>query len=363
MSYSMEGKLVIGISSGALFERSAEEELFCAEGAEAYCRYQRAHEDELLKPGCGFELIKGLLDLNGPGRGEKEAERCEGERTERGAEERNVEVILMSRNSPDLSLRIYRSIEHYGLDISRSVFVGGAPLEPYFRAFHLDLFLSSNEEDVCEAIRRGVAAGVVRKAGQAGTQERGPGRGEVRIALDADAVIFGDESEAVFQDKGLAAFERHEKSLARIPLSRGPFAGLLGKLNSLQRKLEVQAPAAEGESSGPPRIRIAVVTARSAPAHERVIRTLRDWGMCVDEAFFLGGMSKKEAVGAFAPLIYFDDQRIHTDEVALVAPTARVPGMVTDRRSKGEIYEIQQYRSGVFYGKAQPVYCTGGAGG
>lgn len=300
---SINRKMVIGVSSRALFDLTVENEIFEKQGLEAYCSYQIEHEQEILKPGPGFGLIKALLGLN-----------------EYSPEKDLVEVIIMSRNSPDTSLRVFNAIAHYGLDITRSVLVSGASLAPYLAAFHTDLFLSAYEDDVQCAIDSGIAAGIIcteHKAQvipfpAAGTQ---PEACQIRIAFDGDAVLFTDESEMIFKEKGLNAFEENEKTHAREPLAEGPFANFLKKLSDLQREL--------GTENCP--IRTALVTSRSAPAHERVIRTMRAWNVRVDEAFFLGGLDKRDVLQAFGAQIFFDDQWVHTFNAAQSVPAARVP--------------------------------------
>ncbi len=345
MAYKMDRKMVIGVSSRALFDLTAENEIFEKQGLEAYCHYQVEHEQEVLRPGPGFRLIKSLLRLNECVRGKD-----------------LIEVIIMSHNSPDTSLRVFNTIAHYGLPITRSVLASGASLAPYLEAFGTDLFLSACEADVQSAIDSGIAAGIICTDGGAECGEREEyGRrnhsgiipmpakvtsfvespaavsakpvarryplepGEIRIAFDGDAVIFTDESEAIFQEKGLNAFEENEKTHAREPLAEGPFASFLKKLSDLQREL--------GTENCP--IRTALVTSRSAPAHERVIRTMRAWNVRVDEAFFLGGLEKKDFLKAFGAQIFFDDQSVHTQSAASAVPAARVP-----YRRKGELYRL-----------------------
>jgi len=297
MAYCLDNKLVIGVSSRALFDLTVENEIFKSQGVEAYCRYQVEHEKELLMPGNGFRLIKSLLAINDlPG------------------QEGRVEVIIMSHNSPDTSLRVFHSIAHYGLNISRAVLASGASLTPYLQAFQTDLYLSADEEDVQAAINCGIAAGIIcDEAIQ--TYDEDCGVSQIRIAFDGDAVLFSDESERIFQTNGLEAFEENERQLADHPMEAGPFAKFLKTLSDIQREFPAeQAP-----------IRTALVTARSAPAHERVIRTLRAWNVRIDEAFFLGGITKRDVLKAFGAHIFFDDQAVHTRSAAEVVPAARVP--------------------------------------
>ncbi len=327
--------MVIGVSSRALFDLSIENEIFENRGVKAYCDYQVAHEQEILKPGPGFRLIQSLLQLN------------------EYVEEKNlVEVIVMSRNSPDTSLRVFNSIKHYRLPITRAVLVSGASLAPYLAAFHTDLFLSAYEDDVQSAIDSGIAAGIIctenvvpfqgggaisnkqtdEPSMEYGAQEKIP---QIRIAFDGDAVLFSDESEQIYKAKGLHAFEENEAQNAGCPLEEGPFASFLRKLSDLQKQL--------GTENCP--IRTALVTARCAPAHERVIRTLRAWNVRVDEAFFLGGLEKKEVLRAFGAQIFFDDQSLHTVNAAQAVPAARVPYRQVRKRDKFTD-EISAYRTG-----------------
>lgn len=299
MGYKLDQKMVIGISSRALFDLTVENEIFETKGLEAYCRYQVEHEQEPLKPGPGFRLVQSLLRLN---------EYCE--------KEELVEVIVMSRNSPDTSLRVFNSIKHYKLPITRAVLVSGASLAPYLNAFQTDLFLSAYEDDVQCAIDSGIAAGIIcTEHNVVPFQSKELTAGSIRIAFDGDAVVFSDESEQIYKTEGLRAFEENEEENAGNPLAEGPFAHFLKKLSDLQTQLGVENCP----------IRTALVTARSAPAHERVIRTLRAWNVRVDEAFFLGGLEKKEVLRAFGAQIFFDDQTIHTINAAQAVPAARVP--------------------------------------
>ncbi|MBQ8592475.1 MAG: 5'-nucleotidase [Lachnospiraceae bacterium] len=296
MAYSLENKLVIGVSSRALFDLTKENEIFETKGVEAYCQYQVAHENEVLRPGPGFALIQALLKLND----------LKGKRD-------TVEVIVMSRNSADTSLRVFNSIAHYGLNITRAVLASGASLAPYLNAFKTDLFLSAYEDDVQSAIDSNIAAGIICCEGihTYGHKDKK----QIRIAFDGDAVLFADESEHIFKERGLKAFEENEQRNAANPLPEGPFAKFLKIISDLQREFPVEEVP----------IRTALVTSRSAPAHERVIRTLRAWNVRIDEAFFLGGIAKKDILEAFGADIFFDDQAVHTEPAAEVVPAARVP--------------------------------------
>ncbi len=294
MPYDLSKYLVIGISSRALFDLSSENEIYEKEGLEAYSKYQIAHEDDILKPGTGFPLIKALLKLN-----------------EKIPLKRKSEVIIMSRNSTDTSLRIFNSIEYYGLDIQRAALTGGVPLAPYLNAFNIDLFLSASEEDVQAAINTNIAAGLLYSY----PEDYQADIEQIRIAFDGDAVLFSEESELIYQEKGLEEFLKHEKQNARKTLPEGPFAKLLKTLSYIQNEADFDKP----------QIRTALVTARSSPAHERVIRTLREWNVRIDEAFFLGGVSKSEILKAFKAHLFFDDQDVYCAPASKSVPVARVP--------------------------------------
>ena len=295
MPYDLSNYLVIGVSSRALFELSEEHKIFKTQGLEAYSKYQIENENLILKPGIAFSLIKRILQLNQLVRGK-----------------RKTEVIIMSRNNANTSLRIFNSIEHYGLDISRAALTSGRPLAPYLKAFDVDLFLSTDEKDVQAAVDAGIAAGLIYQTDT--SYEDGP-TPEIRIAFDGDAVLFSEESEQIYQSQGLEAFLEHEKRNAEKPLPEGPFAKLLKTLSYLQKQFSTE--------DNP--IRTALVTARNSPAHKRVILTLRHWGVRIDEAFFLGGAPKDGVLKAFGAHIFFDDQDIHLKGSSKVVPSAKVP--------------------------------------
>ena len=295
MPYDLTHPLVIGISSRALFDLEAENRIFEQEGLAAYTQYQLEHEKDILPQGSGFQLVQAFLRLN------------EGE-------ERQVEVIILSRNSPDTSLRIFSSVERYGLDITRAALVGGADVTPYLRSFHTDLFLSAYGPDVKRAVDDGIAAGqILTGVSHSDAETRVD---QIRIAFDGDAVLFNAEAERVFQHNGLEAFTRHEQDKAQVPLKKGPFANFLMTLSNIQAHFPDREEAP---------IRTALVTSRNARALERPLRTLRDWGVRVDEAFFLGGVSKKEVLASFGAHIFFDDQQVHADPASEVVPSALVP--------------------------------------
>jgi len=293
MGLDLSDVLVIGISSRALFDLETSNAVYENEGLEAYKAYQLANETKPLEKGTAFSVVEALLRLN------------------ELSNKKLVEVIVMSRNSPDTGLRVFNSINSYGLDISRAAFSGGKSLSPYLSAFKVDLFLSKSDEDVQAAVDSGVAAATL----YAPPSDHIGETSEIRIAFDADAVLFSEESEHIYKTQGLEAFLEHEKSHVNTPMKEGPFAKLLMTLSYLQTHFaKEQSP-----------VRIAIVTARNSPAHERVVQTLRTWGVSVDEAFFLGGLSKDEILSAFNAHIFFDDQDDHLKDASKVVPSAKVP--------------------------------------
>lgn len=295
MALLLDDKLVVGVSSRALFDLEEENRIFEEQGLEAYSAFQLEHENDVLKPGTAFPLIKALHNLNQEGR-------------------YSTEIIIMSKNSADTSLRIFNSIHHYGLNISRAALVSGASIAPYLSAFRTDLFLSASEADVQEAINANFAAGLICSHTEFPID---PDReiDQIRIAFDGDAVLFSDEAERIYQQQGLEAFTAHEHENAARPLPEGPFAKLLKTISMIQKDFPKETSP----------IRTALVTSRNAPAHERVVRTLRAWNVRIDEAFFLGGIQKGDILQAFRANIFFDDQKVHTDAASRVVPAARVP--------------------------------------
>jgi 5'-nucleotidase len=293
-------KLVIAISSRALFNLDDSHKVYIEEGLEAYARYQVEREDEVLAPGDAFPMVQKLLRLN----------------ESLGGEPR-VEVILLSRNSADTGLRVFNSIEHYGLNITRAAFCSGSSPYRYISAFGCHLFLSTDGEDVRHALEHGVAAATLMASNSKTDHED-----ELRFAFDGDAVLFSDEAEQVFKRQGLSAFSESEKASAKTPLSGGPFKAFLAALHGLQSEFtEDQCP-----------IRTALVTARSAPAHERVIRTLRAWNIRIDESLFLGGLSKGAFLKAYGADVFFDDQQMHCDSASEHVATGHVPHGIANER-------------------------------
>lgn len=296
MPYSLSGKLVIGISSRALFDLDEADEIFRTHGLAEYRQFQREHEDDVLEPGTAMPLIRGLLAIDAP---------------QTPDADRLVEIIVLSRNDADSAMRLFNSIEAHGLGIVRGAFTSGRDPWPYLRPLECALFLSANADDVFQARAQGFpAALVLPRPGETPNSDVG----EVRIAFDGDAVLFDEGSELLFQRDGLEAFQDHESMRAAEPLSPGPFAPFLLALKHIQDRF----PA--GRSP----IRTALVTARGAPAHRRVVSTLRAWGVRMDETFFLGGMAKAPVLAALRPHIYFDDQLGHLRDAQQLVPSAHV---------------------------------------
>ena len=293
---SVDLPLVVGVSTRAIFDLEDEHRVFVRDGEGAYSALQRQSEAKTPGPGCAFELVNRLLALNPPGA-------------------KLVEAVLLSRNSPDVALRAFRSCERHGLAIAEGSFTSGRSLAPFLDAWRVDLFLSKDEDDVRAAVEAGTAAAIL---GSIPPERRSENSDEVHFALDGDAVTFGGESEAIFRERGLEVFERHERRSARTPLTRGPFGGaLLLKLVELRRRCL--------RSDGTSRVRITMVTARAAPAHERVIRTLRSWDTLFDEIHFIGHRGKAPFLAAAGAQIFFDDRKAHVEAASRFVPAGRVP--------------------------------------
>ena len=303
MPATLQDQLVVAISSRALFDFEEENRLFEAGDAAAYMQMQLERIDVPAPPGVAFSLVRKLLAFN-------------------SAERQRVEVVILSRNDPASGMRVFRSAQSAGIALERGVFTQGRDPFGYLRPLGAHLFLSANEADVRQALSIGFPAARV-AVGSARAGENHPH--EVRIAFDGDAVLFADEAEQVFQKKGLAAFQAHEKRKAELPLPDGPFKPLLAALHRLQ----------QAGGSGM-RLRTALVTARSAPAHERAIRTLMHWGVGVDEAMFLGGLPKGEFLREFEPDFFFDDQTGHIEHAARHVPAGHVAAGVTNSTGGAE---------------------------
>ncbi len=301
MAATLDGRLVVAISSRALFDFEEENKVFehghGPHKDRAYMKLQLDKLDKPAKPGVAFSMVKKLLAFN-----DTQAQR--------------VEVVILSRNDPVSGMRVFRSAQHYGLPIERGAFTRGQSPWRYLKPLNANLFLSANPDDVRAALNQGFPAATV-ATHAALAQDNHPH--EVRIAFDGDAVLFSDEAERVFQAEGLNAFQQHERAKANQPLSAGPFKPLLAALHRLQQ---------EGTPSM--HIRTALVTARSAPAHERAIRTLMEWNVEVDEAMFLGGLPKGEFLREFEPDFFFDDQTGHIESAARHVPAGHVASGVAN---------------------------------
>ena len=280
MVFSNAGKLVVAVSSRALFDLEEENRVFDAEGAASFMQHQLANMDTPARPGAVFELVRKILALNTPDR-------------------ELVDVVVVSRNDPVSGMRVFNSAASYGITIERGVFTQGRARLPYLRPLGAQLFLSANEDEVREAIQQGFAAACVLPT-QRRAEDEHPN--ELRIAFDGDSVLFSDEAERVVQERGLLAFRQHESEKAETPLPPGPLKPFLMALANLQKTLR----ESEAEQH-PMNLRIALVTARGAPSHERAIRTLMSWGIFVDEAMFLGGLPKGEVLHEFGADFFFDD--------------------------------------------------------
>jgi len=297
MAVSLDGQLVVAISSRALFDFEEENLVFEQSDDRAYMKLQLERLEEPAKPGVAFSLVKKLLAFN-------------------DATTQRVEVVILSRNDPVSGMRVFRSAQHYGLSIQRGSFTRGQSPWRYLKPLNANLFLSTHLSDVRAALDAGVPAAQVYPH-SAHASEAHPH--EVRIAFDGDAVLFSDEAERVFQAQGLSAFQAHEHAKASQPLLAGPFKPLLAALQRLQQ-----------EGTPAVRIRTALVTARSAPAHERAIRTLMQWNIEVDEAMFLGGLPKGEFLKEFEPDFFFDDQTGHIESAAQHVPAGHVASGISN---------------------------------
>ena len=308
MAYNLNNKLVIAISSRALFDLEEENQIFEKDGLDAYYKYQLENEDKSLKKGTGYRLVENILKIN----------------SFFSSDERQVEVIILSKNNAATSLRITNAINDLKLDIIRSAWTSGTNISNYLKAFKVDLFLSADDNDVLNAIENGVAAAKILHSNE---NIHNISNEQVRIAFDGDAVLFSEESELVYKNHGLEAFIEHEKENRNNPLEMGPFAKLLLTIAKIQAKFPTDKSP----------IRTALVTARSAPTHERVIKTFNLWGVRVDEAFFLGGTDKYEILQAFGADIFFDDQDVHLNLSSNVVPSAKVLNKNIIRYEKNKI--------------------------
>jgi len=314
MAYPIEKKLVIGIASSALFDLTESDEVFQRDGEEAYRKYQEDHLEDVLQKGVAFPFIRRFLNLN-----------------RYFLDLQPAEVVLLSRNSPETGLRVFRSIEHYGLNITRAAFFSGTSPFMYNDAFNLSLFLSANKNDVKRALDVGFPAGLVLKT-RIDDDENDE---ELRLAFDFDGVIADDEAEKVYQQDGLDAFSQRESTLRLQPHQDGPLANLFRRIAFYQ---QLQEAARKENPELPKLMKIAILTARNAPAHERMISTLKSWNISVDEAFFLGGIEKQRVLEVMRPHMYFDDQTIHLHQIDNI-PMVHIPFGIAnqeDNRSNRE---------------------------
>jgi len=306
MALDLSKTLVVGISATALFDLEEADGIFRAESAkdpdkaiEVYRAYMLEREDEDLAAGTALPLVKSLLRLN---------------KYQKENEPPLVEVVVMSRNSPETAVRVLKTVRGLELPITRSAFTGGETVTDYLDAFDVDLFLTTNLEDAQKVIdSKASAAALILPPPEAREPEIDD---QVRIAFDGDAVLFGEESELVYKTQGLKAFHKSEDEAQDVPLKEGPYAILLKKLAKLQERLPMRVEYSP--------VRIAIVTARNSPAEIRVIKTLRNWGVYADEVFFLGGVGKTKVLKAFKPHIFFEDQDVHLKEAATLVPSGKV---------------------------------------
>lgn len=319
MPYPIDKKLVIAVASSALFDLSASDKVFRTRHLEEYRKFQRRNEKKALDPGVAFPFVKRLLQLNGDGMGEQP-----------------VEVVLLSRNDPDTGLRVFNSIESHKLAITRGAFLNGAEPYIYAPAFNASLFLSANQTDVEKAIAAGHPAGRVLKSKYAKVEsDHG-----LRVAFDFDCVLADDEAERVFQEVGLKGFQTSEQKKAFQEHRAGPMLRLAKGLALLQQRGRSKI---RGRKQPQFDIRIAVITSRNAPAHQRVVNTLRTWGLHVDETFFLGGMDKTRILEVFRPHLFFDDQMTHALPASGAVPSVHVPfGVVNEAQRKPPASRIKK---------------------
>ena len=308
MPYDLDKRLVIGLASSALFDLEESDMVFTKKGEDAYREYQLKNQNDPLKPGVAFPFIKRLLSLN-----------------ELNPSDPPVEVVLLSRNDPDTGLRVMKSIEHHKLGMTRAIFLQGRQPHKYIPALNISLFLSANESDVKKAITSGFPAGQV----LASNIEDESRDSELRIAFDFDGVVADDEAESIYQkDHDLGKFHEHEQEKVNIPHNPGPLKDFLKKVSDIQ-KLEKEK--FQADASYVPKLRISIVTARNAPSHERVINSMRQWGIIVNEAFFLGGIDKSNVLEILKPHIFFDDQKLHLESASRVLPSVHIPFGVANK--------------------------------
>lgn len=303
MPYDLKNKLVVGVASSAVFNLSESDAVFKTSGEEAYRAFQQENINVPLAPGMAFPFIRRLLSIN---------------ELAKNVTEPLVEVILLSRNDPDTGVRVMKTIEHYGLGITRAIFMQGKSPCAYIPALNISLFLSANENDVRHAIEQGYPAGCVLNSKVADNDDDET----LRIAFDFDGVLASDESESVMQAAGLQAFHDHEVNNVTHPHHPGPLKDFIVKISEIQSLEEAYKKEHPGYKN---RIRVSIVTARNAPSHERAIQSLKSWGVMANEAFFLGGIEKKAVLAVMKPHIFFDDQPVHLKAASEVVPSVHVP--------------------------------------
>ncbi len=309
MAYQLDDKLVIGLASSALFDLSESDNIFQTKGEAEYRAYQKDNQDVPLGQGVAFPLIRRMLSLN----------------SLNDDEEPLVEVILLSQNDPDTGLRVMNSIEHYNLGITRAVFLQGESPHKYIQDFNIVLFLSANADNVAQAVKAGHPAGQILGKGSADN----PNDRQLRIAFDFDGVIADDESERVYQEnQDLDEFHKHETGKETIPHKAGPLKCFLERIAKIQ---QIEEQRLQIDKNYQPLLKIIIVTARSAPSHKRVINTMRQWNINVNQAFFLGGIEKYRVLKNLDPHIYFDDQKLHLKQSKDVLPCVHVPFGVTNK--------------------------------
>ena len=307
MPYELENRLVIGVASSAVFDLSESDAVFRSDGEEEYRKYQEKNLNVPLPKGIAYPFIKRLLALN-----------------DLDSSDPLVEVVLLSRNDPDTGLRVMKTIEHYGLGMTRAIFMQGRSPYEYIPALNIALFLSGHKPDIEAAISLGHPAGQVLDS----KFDDDENDKTLRIAFDFDGVLAGDESETVMQASGLTAFHDHEVKNVMQPHNPGPLKEFLvrvSKIQSAEESYKKQNPDYEN------RIRVSIVTARNAPSHERALKTLKSWGIMANDAFFLGGIEKGRILGVLKPHIFFDDQSAHLKSASAVAPSVHIPFGVTNQ--------------------------------
>lgn len=306
MTYPIENKLVVGISSNALFDLRKEDEIYMNEGLEAYRKYQVDHKNNILEKGVAFPFIKRFLAINDVYK-----------------EEQPVEVVLLSRNSPETGVRVFNSIKYYNLNISRAAFMSGDSAIDYIPAFNISLFLATNEKDVREALHSGKPAGRILQ-----TEVLDDETTELRVAFDFDGVIANDESEKVYQDSGIEVYREYENQHCTEQLPPGPLNDFFTKLSNLQK---LESDKKQKDKDYKRILKTAIVTARNAPTHERAINTLNNWGVDVDEMFLLGGITKSRILNVMKPHLYFDDQINHLNDTDIKGiPLVHIPFGITN---------------------------------